>query len=195
MVGLLVLGLGILYLVFIGEPEKGVQRHHWWPYVGWAIFAFAAITVILAGGYGALELRVQSETTKRLITPDRHLSEDQKERLKTLLKTFKDSYGRELAVAAVDNPEANQYAVELMTAFKEGGVPVHSESTAMLIPAPVRALSTEVRGVSFQVHEIVAPPDEVRNLISTFAKVGIKVDIWADSMLGPRDYVLTIGLK
>jgi hypothetical protein len=44
---------GLAYLLFVGEPKKGVQRHPWWPYVGWSIvsicFAATALTAIIGG--------------------------------------------------------------------------------------------------------------------------------------------------
>jgi|SRR5271165_6352371 len=53
------IAIGISYVVFVGEPEKGVQRHVWWPYVGWAIFAISLISMVGIVGYGALEFALR----------------------------------------------------------------------------------------------------------------------------------------
>jgi hypothetical protein len=56
-IGLIVAGLG--YVVLVGEPPKGVQRHQFWPYLGWAIFAVSTISMVTIVGYGALELALR----------------------------------------------------------------------------------------------------------------------------------------
>lgn len=72
-VALIVIGIG--YVIFIGEPEKGVQRHHWWPYVGWGIFALSFVAMSGIGLYGAGELYIRREIAKGIAgvprnTPD-----------------------------------------------------------------------------------------------------------------------------
>ncbi len=72
-VALVVAGIG--YIVLVGEPEKGVQRHHWWPYVGWAIFAFSVASMVSVVIYGANELFIRKEIAKGIVgiprnTPD-----------------------------------------------------------------------------------------------------------------------------
>jgi len=50
---------GVAYTVFVGEPEKGTQRHHWWPY---AAGAFLILWLTAIGGvfaYGWFELKMR----------------------------------------------------------------------------------------------------------------------------------------
>lgn len=61
-VGLIVVGIG--YVVFVGEPHAGVQRHAWWPYVGWGFFTLCAIVVLLTVGYGAFVIAAREEGAK-----------------------------------------------------------------------------------------------------------------------------------
>jgi hypothetical protein len=49
----LVLG-GVAYLIFVGEPEKGVQCHYWWPIVGWSIVSLCLLGIVLVIGYGSI---------------------------------------------------------------------------------------------------------------------------------------------
>jgi hypothetical protein len=35
------------YLIFVGEPNRGVQRHYWWPYVGWSVGQIGSLPSIL----------------------------------------------------------------------------------------------------------------------------------------------------
>jgi len=45
---------GLTYVIFIGEPEQGVQRHPWWPYIGWSVFGLCLTAMIVTAGYGAI---------------------------------------------------------------------------------------------------------------------------------------------
>jgi hypothetical protein len=56
--------VGIAYVVFVGEPEKGAQRHPWWPYVGWSVFAVCLTAIILVPTYGAIELYIRTQIAK-----------------------------------------------------------------------------------------------------------------------------------
>lgn len=47
----LVLG-GILWLIFVGEPKRGVLRAHWWSYVGWSLVVLLAAVVLITGTFG-----------------------------------------------------------------------------------------------------------------------------------------------
>jgi hypothetical protein len=62
--GVILIVSGVLYVIFVCEPTGGVQRHHWWPYVGWAIAAFVFVAMAGTALYGALELHIRSEIAK-----------------------------------------------------------------------------------------------------------------------------------
>jgi hypothetical protein len=61
-VGLVAVGVG--YVVFVGEPEKGAQRHPWWPYAGWALLACSVLSLLIVAGWGAIEFYVREEVAK-----------------------------------------------------------------------------------------------------------------------------------
>jgi hypothetical protein len=61
-VGLVV--LGVAYVVFLGEPKKGVQRHPAWPYVAWIVVIICLTLMIAIPGYGAIELYIRREIAK-----------------------------------------------------------------------------------------------------------------------------------
>jgi hypothetical protein len=50
---------GIGYIVFVGEPKQGVQRHYLLPYVGWALFVIACLSMMGVIGEGAAELYIR----------------------------------------------------------------------------------------------------------------------------------------
>jgi hypothetical protein len=53
------------YLLFFGEPKRGVQRHYWWPYVGWSVFGLCLTTILVTIGWGGLQVYIQKEVGKR----------------------------------------------------------------------------------------------------------------------------------
>jgi hypothetical protein len=53
------LAAGLAWILFVGEPAKGVQRHHWMRYVGWAVIAICVTAIIVTATYGWFELRLR----------------------------------------------------------------------------------------------------------------------------------------
>jgi hypothetical protein len=53
------------YIVLIGEPKKGVQRHHWWPYIGWSVFGTLVTVMVVTGIIGYVEIYIKEEVGKR----------------------------------------------------------------------------------------------------------------------------------
>ncbi len=56
---------GLLWILLVGEPTKGVQRRHWLRYVGWSVFIVCLTTVVITAGYGAIEFYIQREVSAR----------------------------------------------------------------------------------------------------------------------------------
>jgi len=56
---LIAIGLG--YLALVGEPRRGVQRHPWWPYVGWIAFGFCATAIFVTTVVGYVQLSIQRQ--------------------------------------------------------------------------------------------------------------------------------------
>ena len=48
---------GVAWLIFIGEPPRGVQRDPRWRFVGWSVFAVCLTAIIVTAGYGAIEYK------------------------------------------------------------------------------------------------------------------------------------------
>lgn len=51
----------IAYLVFVGEPRRGVQRHQWLPYLGWAVFGICISAFVVTAGWGAITIYIQEQ--------------------------------------------------------------------------------------------------------------------------------------
>ena len=190
--GLLVFGL--LWLLFVGEPIRGVQRHPWLQVAGWAIFVFFVSTVVLVAGYGYFEIRV-SEVAADNSRGDRHIDPQAYLNLINYLRPIASEFTRGIDVDSVDTPEANAYAIEIMRAMVQGGLKVQSQNFGMLVPQIMRALSPKVRGVFFQVKDTVHPPKEAVDLANAFLVANIQTSYANNAMLGPDNYRLSIGLR
>jgi hypothetical protein len=53
------------YIIFVGEPKKGVQRHPWWPYIGWSVFGALVTVVVVTGIVGYVEIYIKEEVSRR----------------------------------------------------------------------------------------------------------------------------------
>ena len=51
----------IAYLVFVGEPRRGVQRYQWLPYLGWAVFGVCVTAFVITAGWGAITIYIQEQ--------------------------------------------------------------------------------------------------------------------------------------
>ena len=105
------------------------------------------------------------------------------------------NFPRALAVGAVLDPEADAYAIELMTALALTGLKVASINNKMLAPLNIRALSPHVQGVFFQVRDPVNPPNEVKTLVDALEKSGIRVRYANNVDFPESDYALSVGLR
>lgn len=84
---------------------------------------------------------------------ERHISEYQRKKLSEILSPIATNFPRALIVSAVLDPEADAYAIELMTALALTGLKVAGTANRMLAPFNIRALSPHIQGVFFQVRD------------------------------------------
>jgi hypothetical protein len=45
--------------LFVGEPKRGVQRHHWLRYIGWSVVALCATAIVVTAAFGWFELELR----------------------------------------------------------------------------------------------------------------------------------------
>jgi hypothetical protein len=55
----------ILWMIFVGEPKKGIQRHSSLTAIGWGMFGLSLTIIVLTVGAGAIEAYVQEEVSAR----------------------------------------------------------------------------------------------------------------------------------
>jgi hypothetical protein len=60
------------YIILVGEPKKGVQRHHWWPYLGWSVFGLLLTIIVATGIVGYVEIYIKQQVSERDHEIQRH---------------------------------------------------------------------------------------------------------------------------
>jgi hypothetical protein len=126
---------------------------------------------------------------------DRHITEIQRAQLKDALAPMLPKLSTQILVCSADNPEASNYAVELMAALTQAGLKIHSMSSEMAIPCPIRILSPKLTGVAFLVSNPNDPPSEVKTLTWALANAGVRAGSWSINDFGPSDYAIMVGMK
>jgi hypothetical protein len=58
--GLGMAAIGVLWLAFVGEPQRGVQRHPCLPYLGWAIAGIFFTAIVITTLTGVFRVAVTS---------------------------------------------------------------------------------------------------------------------------------------
>ena len=97
---------GVGYLIFVGEPREGVQRHPWWPYVGWSVFAFCLTAIVLVPTVGAIEIYLNREVNQRV--------SDFQRRAAPTFWSLTDGQKQILAAVLASIPEKERFPVQSM---------------------------------------------------------------------------------
>jgi hypothetical protein len=56
---------GVFYLIFVGEPERGVRRHPAWSAAAWTALALVLGMLAFAPVYGSIELYIRNQIIRR----------------------------------------------------------------------------------------------------------------------------------
>jgi hypothetical protein len=163
-----------------------VQRHHWWPYVGWAIVAFVFVSMAAPALYGAVELYIRSEIAKGiagaprgasptennpahpqrpLSAEDRHLQSDQTRILKEEFPKL-HQFVSDVSVAWVPNDnETYVIAHQYMDLFQRNGI-VPRELT-------MEPSGAEDEGLIIEVKDKSKVPEKAQKLMEILAAANI----------------------
>ena len=125
--GLILSGVG--YLVFVGEPQKGIQRQPWWPIVGWSVVSVCMAILLSATGYGYFQYRVMEVAGGKINEIQQqalggqlfwHMTELEKLNLGTALAEVPEASRFEIKLRCVPTSSSSQtYAIDLLETFKK----------------------------------------------------------------------------
>jgi hypothetical protein len=57
---------GLAYLLLVGEPKKGVQRHPWWPYIGWSIVSLCFAATVITAIIGGVQITIKQQVGQQI---------------------------------------------------------------------------------------------------------------------------------
>lgn len=201
----LVLG-GAAYIVFIGEPQRGVQRHPWWPYIGWITFGLCLTTMIVFLVAGATEFYIRREIAKGiagipretpsnitspgnqrpLVGAPRALTPDQQRLIYLQAARMKDELPALIIAYTQSDNESLQYANQLQRILIRAGIQV---DLAVQFPR-----GPEEDGVMIAVQDPSSPNKTAQRLrtILEVAEIQTKF-IRTAPAFGPNPIMLFIG--
>ena len=163
---------GILYLVFVGEPEAGVQRHPALPYFAISVVAICLAAIVSIVAYGWFELKMreayadgaagvprnsspanpQTPSNQRPLYADaaRSLTPNQERILITEGARVRGEIGSFLITYLDTDGESQVYARSLLTALKRAAINTGFGAQSMDDPSD--------EGVVIEVDDPKAPP-------------------------------------
>ena len=187
---LCLIGGATAWLLWAGEP-KTAMRHPSLRYIGWGI---ASVIVL-----GTLAI-AEAAYVISLTGTQRHLTLDQQRIITSEARALSPYFyypdGKRaigLTVMAVDTPEANAYAIQIMRALIVGKIATVS-TPGILAPLPMRLLSPNLRGIFFQVRDIKNKPALEEKVAQIFTDAHISVGYATNPGLKPTDFILSVGL-
>jgi hypothetical protein len=142
--------------------------------------------IVIVAVFGQYEMAISGE---------RHVSEYQRAKLKESLSPVAANFPRALLVAAIDTPEAQGFAAELMTGLALAGIKIATldRHGTTMAPTIMRAIG-QVKGIFFQVKDPKNPPAEVATLKKALESASMHVHFMPNVDFPDSDYVLTVGL-
>jgi hypothetical protein len=175
---------GVAWLIFIGEPVRGVQRDPRWRYVGWSIFAICLTAIIVTAGYGAIEIYIREEIATRQATilhdatnPNaptqptdptftyrRRLSPDQFRALVQEGPKLKPLFPSLLVTIAPGDGEADTLRLDIVDALIRGGITINEANQIPEGPGET--------GVMIAVPDIHNPPEDAEHLRQALEIIG-----------------------
>jgi hypothetical protein len=185
--------IGVLWLAFAGEPRRGVQRHIWLPYLGWAIAGLLLTAITLTSGWGALQIYVTKEVTLRSTDHFWHLSDTQKQNLGRSLDSVPKNRRFPIYLRIVlANAQALTLSTDLMEVFHAHGWDVSG--------AQDMGLRADLLGINFVLsadqsrHDKDQPPD-IAELWHILKNAGIKTSAALDPHFDDNSVQLAIGSR
>jgi hypothetical protein len=175
----------------VGEPKSGQVRSRWLQITGWTgasllFFIFFATSEAAIVASAISPVRILTVQQRSVIQHEAAL----------LAPHFRDPNENilNMTVVSIDTPEANQYASQIMDAFRDGNIVSQSTWDGHSMPIPMRTNSMSVQGVIIQVLDPKKPPQLAREVRRILNDAHIHVAYYYNYGLPDWGFVLTIGI-
>ena len=178
---LMVIGIG--YVMLVGEPNKGVLRAHWWPYVGWTTASVLFVAVLMSAEAGYLF---------SFIHAPRNLSAAQRAIITTEIRPIAKQFTIPVTIYAERPPESIGYSLEIESALISGGLILDLGNNLNLMP---KLIDGNAPGVFMQVKDPLHPPILAQKLMKVLSDANIPVGYVYNYDFQPQMFALTIGVN
>jgi hypothetical protein len=173
--------LGIFWLLFIGEPKRGVLRDRRWSYVGWgfACVLFFCVFATAEAGYIASVIQLP-----------RHLSDIQRQIITNEIKPIANQFPQPVTVQSLLESESVGYCLEIERALVAGGLYLDLQDNVTLLP---RTMTGNPPGVFIQVADDRHPPSLAMKLKKVLQDAGIYVFYASNYTYHGDMFALSVG--
>lgn len=184
---------GVAWLLFVGEPQKGVQRHAWLPYLGWGLFAVCLTAVVVTAGWGAIQFYIREKIAISSQSQFWYLSDIQKKNLGAVLDSVPPDQRFPIVFEEVfGNAQALTMANDLGEVFVDHGWKITGSQSTTLRP-DLQGINFVIE-LSFPRRDKDQPPHGIE-LWRIFNQAGIKTSaVWLPGFKNDS-LVLAIGSR
>ena len=193
---------GVLWMLFVGEPQKGVQRHHWLPYLGWAIFGICFSAVVVTAGWGAIQVYIQSQISQKTEHeyPDRSLSRAEIDNLLSALAPISHNFGYDIQVESVSaSRDVAGYAQQFMAVFHLAGLIVNgvasTDNHTLLFPSTAQVSSSQLRGIYIGVSTPLSVPSRATQFQLALDNAGFDAPFIMWNGVAKNGFVFVVSYK
>jgi hypothetical protein len=192
---------GVTYLIFVGEPQQGTQRHPAWPIIGYSVAGIcltAMISVFLWGQYN-LSIKQQVSDQIKIVQQQAlggqlfwHLTDIEKFNLGEALDEIKEEDKFVIKLKCLPTSSSSQtYASDLLEVFDKHKWKLEPNCF-------INDVKRDLMGFYISVPKELSGknindlPKDINTLHSTFLKAHIPV-IWALDAMKPDEFYLVVG--
>ncbi len=182
-------GVGLVIAGLIGLPAviqsgEGSRLHPVWSFLGWAVFCSSICllsSILLFGHYATTSRTLEAVEYFRERTVERHLSSAEISGIRQNI-CDNNEVAHSFSIWSVSDPEAVQYAMELISALSSCGVKVVGQDgmDTITVPGIVTETTTNHRGLFVISNEKDKGLPKVELLLSSLQKVPLvaKISGW-----------------
>lgn len=194
---------GVAYLVFVGEPEKGVQRQPWWPIVGWISVSICISLVVAMTCYGYFQYRIIEEAGKQTDIVRRqalggqlfwHMTEIEKMRFGEALDQVPESERFDFKIWCSQDVNSKTYTEDLAQVLVEHKWKAAPNCLFNNLKAGIFGIWISMKAKPGTEVDLSKAPPEVKKISEIFIAAQISFVWGANEQLPDNDYYVAVGV-
>ena len=164
---------GFLWLLFVGEPRKGMRHHPSIVFAGWVVIGCVVGGILVVALNGYIEVAKQEAVSARENPPARFLTREQIAGIKKFVCPDAAKF-QPIAVLSVAPTEAMNYGKQIITVLNDCGVSVQlSPGENQQIPVERSTADPTRKGIIIPVFDKTKPDEKSKLLESDLMRAGL----------------------